>query len=811
MLVSNCVDIEQLFFLRKNFLPMKKSKNLLLTLGLFILACSVYGQLVMPDYKVFISNETTINSEHLEYSPAFYEDGIVFISTNPAGSRYKVKDKRINKNIMSIYLAKRGEDGALQNPNPFAKELLSTLHEGPLTFDRTGEFLFFTRNNQKDGKKRRSKDGISKLKIYSTVKLGKSWSKIKELPFNDNESNTAHPSVSVEGDKLYFASDREGGLGGMDIYVSVRKGDEWGEPTNLGPGINTASDEIFPFIHADGTLYFASTGLPGLGGLDIFYSQPEGSAWGKPQNLGKPFNTEQDDFGIIIDRDRKNGYFSSNRPGGKGEDDIYSFFVTGQANNPVSTTTAPSIEKQIWLTVLDQATATEMEGANVVAMNLNELNESNVITSDNGDLALLQSTGENNELILKIAAAGENANSITDSTGRVPLTIKGGNSVINITKEGYQTKQIVISSDNGETDYVAVMEKVTSCIPFQGKLLSQNNNVPLSGAKVSIMNDDNVEAEVLTTDLAGKFEYCLDRNRLYNIKIEKDGIVSSKQISTINSIGGEGLPLVMTFDVAGSNSSSSSSTSSSSSSSPFAIGTVIQLPDIYYNFNDASIRPDAAKSLDALVSILGQYPDVSIEISSHTDSRGRSSYNKRLSQKRADNAIKYIIKKGVPSTRLTAVGYGEELLRNDCDDNVKCTDEQHQYNRRTEVRVTDVNGNTISSTSGSILNPSSSSSSSNTSSSKPSSSTVNSDRSGSYCVIAGTFRSKDNAIGRLTQIQELGYGNVSIIKGESNILHYVCVDRFSNQGDAAFLMDELKSTHQLKAYVKKVDSRSTRL
>ena len=98
-----------------------------------------------------------------------------------------------------------------------------------------------------------------------------------------------------------------------------------------------------------------------------------------------------------------------------------------------------------------------------------------------------------------------------------------------------------------------------------------------------------------------------------------------------------------------------------------------------------------------------------------------------------------------------------------------------------------------------------------TSSSKPSSSSLNSDRSGTYCVIAGTFRSKDNAIGRLTQIQELGYGNVSIIKGESNILHYVCVDRFSNQGDAAFLMDELKSTHQLKAYVKKVDSRSTRL
>jgi len=791
---------------------MKKSKNLLLTLALFAFMCNVNGQLIMPDYKVFISNETTINSEQLEYSPAFYEDGIVFISTNPASSRYKVKDKRIDKNIMSIYLAKRGENGALQNPDPFAKELLSTLHEGPLTFDRTGEFLFFTRNNQKDGKQRRSKDGISKLKIYSTVKIGKAWSKIKELPFNDNESNTAHPSVSVEGDKLYFASDREGGLGGMDIYVSHRKGDDWGDPVNLGPKINTPSDEIFPFIHADGTLYFASTGLPGLGGLDIFYVQSEGDMWGKPQNLGKPFNTEQDDFGIIIDRDRKNGYFSSNRPGGKGQDDIYSFFVTGQANAPVSTTSeTPDIEKQIWVTVLDQASATEMEGANVVSMNLNELDETNVITSDNGDLALLQSTGEANELVLKIAAAGENGSGVTDMQGRIPLTIRGGNSVINISKEGYQTKQIVVDSNSPETDYVAILEKATSCIPFKGRLMDQTSNPPIAGAKVTIIDDDNVETEILTTDLSGKFDYCLKRNKLYNIKIEKGSLNTSKQISTINSMGGTGLPMTSTFEVNGGGTVSSSSTTTSSS--PLAIGTVIQLPNIYYNFNDASIRPDAARSLDALVSILNQYPDVGIEIASHTDSRGRSSYNKRLSQKRADNAINYLIKRGISSSRVSAVGYGEELLRNTCDDGVRCSDEDHQFNRRTEVRVIAVDGRIVASSpnSGGLLNPSTSRPSSSSSSTTGRSSSVSSDRAGTYCVIAGTYRGKDNAIEKLTQLQDLGYGNVSIIKNESKMYHYVCVDRFSNQGDAAFLMDELKSNHQIKAFVKKVDSQSTRL
>ena len=203
-----------------------------------LLATSVCGQ-ETADKKVFITNESTINTEALEYSPAFYEDGIVFISSKVSSKKFKIKDKRINKNIMSIFNSKREESGLLQAPVPFAKELLSSVHEGPLTFDRIAERVFFTRNNFKNGKRKKAKDGVVKMKIYSAEKVRDKWTKVEELSFNLDESNTCHPAISVEGDALYFASDRPGGLGGMDIWVARREGNGWGSPVNLGPNVNT--------------------------------------------------------------------------------------------------------------------------------------------------------------------------------------------------------------------------------------------------------------------------------------------------------------------------------------------------------------------------------------------------------------------------------------------------------------------------------------------------------------------------------------------------------------------------------------------
>ena len=262
---------------------------------------NIHAQLPDNSNDVFVTNELTINSDKLEFSPTFYEDGILFISTKPAGRKFKVKDSRIGKNIMSIYNSRRGEDGKLEKPEPFALELLSTVHEGPLTFDRTADNIFFTRNNSKNNRSVKASDGIVKLQVYTAQRNANVWENVQKLPFNDDNSNAAHPSISVENDLLFFASDRPGGIGGMDLYVSKKIGEEWGEPRNLGPNVNTELDDVFPFIHADGTLYFASGGHDSQGGLDLFSTTGGyGKPWEKATNLGTPFNSPQDDFGLII-------------------------------------------------------------------------------------------------------------------------------------------------------------------------------------------------------------------------------------------------------------------------------------------------------------------------------------------------------------------------------------------------------------------------------------------------------------------------------------------------------------------------------
>src|SRR5690606_30884883 len=138
-----------------------------------------------------------------------------------------------------------------------------------------------------------------------------------------------HPSLSPDGMKLFFSSNMPGGYGGRDIYMSEKQGDTWSKPVNLGPEINSEKDEAFPFFHESGVLFFASEGHSGYGGLDLFMLDLSTRTWGKVINLGKPFNTPQDDFGMIVNTEGTSGYFSSNRDGGMGKDDIYFFDANG--------------------------------------------------------------------------------------------------------------------------------------------------------------------------------------------------------------------------------------------------------------------------------------------------------------------------------------------------------------------------------------------------------------------------------------------------------------------------------------------------
>ena len=286
------------------------------------------GFLAMAQDPIIITNETEINSIFQEYSPAFYQNGLVFIASNPAVNTDKKEDDNTGKATTSLFFAARNDNGSLQKPLTFAEELTTKFYDGPLSFSKDGNTIYFTRTNLRRGKPIKAKDGLVKLKIYAATKKDNKWDNIFELPFNNAEYDCAHPSVSNDGRRLYFSSNRPDGFGGMDLYVSTLINGKWSDPVNLGPKVNTDKNEIFPFIHADGKVYFASNGHKGVGNLDIFSTMKTDTGWLKPLNLPEPINSRSDDFGLIVSADKKSGYFSSNRSSGKGDDDIFNFMAS---------------------------------------------------------------------------------------------------------------------------------------------------------------------------------------------------------------------------------------------------------------------------------------------------------------------------------------------------------------------------------------------------------------------------------------------------------------------------------------------------
>lgn len=726
-------------------------KHTILFIFILLSWCSSFGQeLPTPKDDIFVTNEVSINSDHLEFSPTFLEDGILFISTNPVNKRFKVQDKRIGKNIMSIFRSRRDEEGKLQAPEPFAIELLSNVHEGPLTFDRTADNMFFTRNNIKGRKRIKGKDGIVKLQIYTAQRMDNVWKNVEKLPFNDRNSNAAHPSISVDNKELYFSSDRPGGFGGMDLYVSIKSGDTWGEPINLGPKVNSEGDDVFPFIHADGTLYFSSKGAGDQADLDLFTAKKVDGEWGTPENMGSPFNSDKDDFGIIIDRDKKNGYFSSNRKGGIGDDDIYSFYaLNGLEKNEEP---APIFEKTITINVKDEATGEIIQDAIVTYMKLDELTLGKAIS---GISNASTEDKDPNDLVLKLPIDENAKTGFTDLNGQIPLTLNRGSYVIKIEKSGMQSKQIALNSQSDISEYLVMLSKFDPSLANNGNG-SDNGNGNNNGSD----NENN-------------------SNSGNGNPLTGDPFIDEGVVTTIEE------------------------------------GTVIELPNIYYNFNDAAIRPDAQADLNALADFLIKYPETEIELISHTDSRGTDRYNNRLSQRRAENAVAFLIKKGIDSYRMVPKGYGETQLRNGCNDFTNCNEAEHQYNRRTEVKITKMDApitvkfiNNLPSYISEAPSSVKRNEKKNTNVSPNNSSEVNFeedngefDPDGTYKVIAGAFANLENAEKRLIKVRDLGFNNADILKlGNSNLFHVV-VSRYRTSESAKNTVKKLKSQN-VRAFIK---------
>lgn len=279
-------------------------------------------------YKI---EDAGINSKYSDYGSFVYNNKIYFASARDTGNFSQRRHKWTGEYYTNIYSANIDpQNSAAVKPDKFKTALNTKFHESTPVFTKDGNTVYFTRNNYIDGKKGKDDNKITLIKLYkATLENGK-WTKITALPFTSDNYSTAHPALSPDEKTLYFASDMPGSIGQSDIYkVSINSDASFGTPQNLGKPINTEGKETFPYVTSENEIYFASDGHPGLGGLDVFVGQiDENGTVSDIQNLGNDINSPKDDFAYIIDPVSRQGYFSSNKDGGMGSDDIYKFLET---------------------------------------------------------------------------------------------------------------------------------------------------------------------------------------------------------------------------------------------------------------------------------------------------------------------------------------------------------------------------------------------------------------------------------------------------------------------------------------------------
>lgn len=288
------------------------------------------------------------NSEYSDFGAVFFNDKVVFSSSRKEGGVIKDIYEWNKQPYLSLFVADRSEHGELSGIRLFSRDITSNYHDATLSFSLEDNVVYFSSSNQKKGNKMvLDRSGNNNFKLYRAELVEGNLVNKEELFFNSNNYSVGHPCISPDGKYLFFASDMPGGFGEADIYYcEIYEDGKLSEPKNAGPNINTPGNDFFPFFSSENKLYFTSNGHQGFGGLDIYESEfSEGLGFTKAVNLGKVINTSYDDFAMVFHKDNKKGYFSSNRPQGKGDDDIYAFFrkppacdqyLTGTVRNKLS-------------------------------------------------------------------------------------------------------------------------------------------------------------------------------------------------------------------------------------------------------------------------------------------------------------------------------------------------------------------------------------------------------------------------------------------------------------------------------------------
>jgi outer membrane protein OmpA-like peptidoglycan-associated protein len=651
-----------------------------------------------------------------EFSPVYYKKGIVFC-TNRSPNLFLNYSSSQNKRQFKIYYIDTTRKVNSRSARLFSKNLKTKLNDGPVTFNNRGDTIYYSRNLDLTEKLSAISSPRNKLGIFSAVMVDGKWSKIREFRYNNEMYNITSPCLSPDGKRLFFASDKPGGFGGSDLYYCKWQDSYWGEPVNLGPVINSAGNESYPFIDSSGDLFFSSDGHPGLGGKDIFFSQFSDTSWLAPIHLDPPVNSKFDDFGIVTDTLFKEGYFSSNR---KKSIDIYHFktnypqvfyssiqrenqycFIfndngsividTGRLEYKWSFGDGISSDKtvvnhcfkgpgnyDVKLDIIDRATGKLFFSKLSYKLEIRDIeqpfiNSSNVAVK--GDI--IEFDGHKSYLPgFKILTYSWNFGDGNRSVGESVKHSyqKKGEYLVNLglTLKSYSTGNI---HKTGISKKILVLNDLTEKASIQDKKASENTSLPI------LKNFDNLKigaqysAETeFQKDAVFSIELSSSKNRtglnngifrnvpkkytireIFNPETDIYSYIVDQQMSLMATYPAFREILALGFKDALIKMYVLKEPAERELHNLIKINGAFA--DSYFD-TSGKLTSNAFVMLDQLVKLMKKYTSLKLELAVHTDNAGSAEYNLLLSQRHSQDLVKYLIMRGINIKRLVATGYG---------------------------------------------------------------------------------------------------------------------------------------------------------
>ncbi|HEX2967684.1 MAG TPA: OmpA family protein [Bacteroidales bacterium] len=659
-----------------------------------------------------ISKASFSSPDFDEFSPVFFNGDIVFCSNRQARlfSSYSTPE---NKSFFKLYEADTLQGSKWQESRILPGQVNSNLNNGPATFSRNGDTMYFSRNLVIEGSNKKITGKGNKLGLFTSVLKNGEWTDVKEMRFNDNSWNITTPYLSPDGKRLFFASDKPGGYGGSDLYYSDWKNGFWDNPVNLGKPVNTPGNEAYPFVNIDGSIFFSSDSLPGKGGKDIFYSQFADTSWIEPVNLNAPINSKWNDFGFITDGVVRKGYFSSDRNGNL---DIFSFrtiwpqflFCEKQRENnfcisfpdDASIDIDPLSLQFTWDFGDGQKTngyivqhcyskpgkysvkqsITDKKTGKIVF--LKSVIDVNILHHDIPEIIAPEPviTGKETSLSASFNIPDYEASAYFWDINNNPAG--KGQSIKYVFGEGRTSVKLLAylkEKTSGKERSVCIVRPIESNVRGNNnKTAAVNNSIQLNLSEDAVSNNvvfSNIYSAA--DEVSGKAVFAVQIFESANAISASDGIfrdISSKyDVKRIRS--GKGYAFLIDEQMNFMPAYPSYKDAIASGFRDVKIITYMPADtaeselwnfkrtyglsgSFYFVNNGTSISKDAIPVLDRLILLLKRNPGLKIMVAAHTDNTGSAGAEIQLSEKQAKSIVDYLVLNGISRSRLSSKGYG---------------------------------------------------------------------------------------------------------------------------------------------------------